>query len=147
MEPSARVSEGGHREGGSGGVTTLHPKLTEDPMTDERMAPAELLQKSGDGDFLRAVAEALAPKVAAPKRHGCWRLRSPAWAITLIVASPSIGTGIVPSGTPVPGFKVTIPGRSAAAATKPPATTCLRLRFRGAPPASRDARSRPTPPR
>jgi transposase-like protein len=27
-------------------------------MTDERMAPVELLQKSGDGDFLRTVAEA-----------------------------------------------------------------------------------------
>jgi CRP-like cAMP-binding protein len=27
-------------------------------MTDERMALVELLQKSGDGDFLRAVAEA-----------------------------------------------------------------------------------------
>jgi Transposase, Mutator family len=31
-------------------------KPTEDPMTDERMALVELLQKSGDGDFLRAVA-------------------------------------------------------------------------------------------
>ena len=40
-------------------VQTLHPKLTEDPMTDERMALVELLQKSGDGDFLRAVAEAV----------------------------------------------------------------------------------------
>ena len=28
-------------------------------MTDERMALLELLQKSGDGDFLRAVAEAV----------------------------------------------------------------------------------------
>ena len=28
-------------------------------MTDERMALAELLQKSGDGDFLRPVAEAV----------------------------------------------------------------------------------------
>jgi mutator family transposase len=28
-------------------------------MTDDRMALAELLQKSGDGDFLRAVAEAV----------------------------------------------------------------------------------------
>jgi transposase-like protein len=28
-------------------------------MTDERMALAELLQKSGDGDFLRTVAEAV----------------------------------------------------------------------------------------
>ena len=37
----------------------LHPELTEDPMTDDRMALVELLQKSGDGDFLRAVAEAV----------------------------------------------------------------------------------------
>ena len=28
-------------------------------MTDDRMAPVDLLQKSGDGDFLRAVAEAV----------------------------------------------------------------------------------------
>ena len=28
-------------------------------MTDERMVLAELLQKSGDGDFLRTVAEAV----------------------------------------------------------------------------------------
>ena len=37
----------------------LHPKPTEDPMTDERMALVDLLQKSGDGDSLRAVAEAV----------------------------------------------------------------------------------------
>ena len=37
----------------------FHPKPTEDPMTEERMALAELLQKSGDGDFLRTVAEAV----------------------------------------------------------------------------------------
>ena len=35
------------------------PATTEDPMTDDRMALVELLQKSGDGDFLRAVAEAV----------------------------------------------------------------------------------------
>jgi transposase-like protein len=34
-------------------------KCIEDPMTDDRMALVELLQKSGDGDFLRAVAEAV----------------------------------------------------------------------------------------
>jgi putative transposase len=38
---------------------TLHLELTEDPMTDDRMALVELLQKSGDSDFLRAVAEAV----------------------------------------------------------------------------------------
>jgi hypothetical protein len=35
------------------------PATTEDPITDDRMALVELLQKSGDGDFLRAVAEAV----------------------------------------------------------------------------------------
>ena len=34
----------------------LNPELTEEPMTDDRMALVELLQKSGDGDFLRSVA-------------------------------------------------------------------------------------------
>lgn len=33
--------------------------LTEGPMTEERMALAELVQKAGEGDFLRAVAEAV----------------------------------------------------------------------------------------
>ena len=33
------------------------PASTEDPMTDDRMALVELVQKSGDSDFLRAVAE------------------------------------------------------------------------------------------
>jgi putative transposase len=40
-------------------LETLHPKPTEDPMTEERMALVELPQKSGDGDVLRAVAEAV----------------------------------------------------------------------------------------
>src|ERR1700747_3509693 len=31
----------------------------EDPMTDERLALSELLEKAGDGDFLRSVAEAV----------------------------------------------------------------------------------------
>jgi putative transposase len=35
------------------------PASTEDPMTDDRMALVELLQKSGEGDFLRTVAEAV----------------------------------------------------------------------------------------
>jgi len=33
------------------------PRATEDPMTDERIALAELLQKKGDSDFLRAIPE------------------------------------------------------------------------------------------
>src|SRR3954469_9374558 len=32
---------------------------TEDPMTDERLPLSELLEKAGEGDFLRAVAEAV----------------------------------------------------------------------------------------
>src|SRR5215204_6001820 len=35
----------------------FHPAGTEDPMTEDRMALVELLQKSGDPDFLRSVAE------------------------------------------------------------------------------------------
>ena len=35
-------------------------------MTDERLPLAELLQKAGDGDFLRSVAEAVL--------HCSWRL-------------------------------------------------------------------------
>ena len=34
-------------------------KATEDPMTEDRMALIELLQKSGEADFLRAVAESV----------------------------------------------------------------------------------------
>lgn len=34
-------------------------KPTEDPMTEENITLAELLQKSGEGDFLRTVAEAV----------------------------------------------------------------------------------------
>src|SRR3981189_3024134 len=59
LEPGARVSE----RGSPGRCVTVEwrdpPATTEDPMTDERMALAELLQKSGDGDFLRSVAEAV----------------------------------------------------------------------------------------
>jgi len=36
-----------------------HRKPTEDPMTDDRMALVELLRKSDEGDFLRAVVEAV----------------------------------------------------------------------------------------
>src|ERR1700761_1158030 len=60
MELGARVSDGGSPgRAAKVEVQTLHPKPTEDPMTDDRMALVELLQKSGDGDFLRAVAEAV----------------------------------------------------------------------------------------
>src|SRR5947199_2930918 len=59
MEPGARVS--GRRS--PGGCVTVElrelPVTTEDPMTEDRMALVELLQKSGDSDFLRAVAEAV----------------------------------------------------------------------------------------
>src|ERR1700720_4219649 len=59
LEPGARVSE----RWSPGRCVTVElrepPATTEDPMTDDRMALVELLQKSGDGDFLRAVAEAV----------------------------------------------------------------------------------------
>jgi hypothetical protein len=52
MELGARVSDG-WSPGGSAKVALRDPsKPTEDPMTDERMALVELLQKSGDSDFL-----------------------------------------------------------------------------------------------
>ena len=60
MELGARVSDGwSSGRPAKVEVQTLHPKPAEDPMTDDRMAPVDLLQKSGDGDFLRAVAEAV----------------------------------------------------------------------------------------
>src|SRR5258707_15852066 len=59
LEPGARVSE----RWAPGRWVTVElgdpPAPPEDPMTEERMALVELLQKSGDGDFLRAVAEAV----------------------------------------------------------------------------------------
>src|SRR5580658_8109025 len=59
MELGARVSE----RWSPGRCVTVDlrepPAITEDPITDQRMALAELLQKSGDGDFLRSVAEAV----------------------------------------------------------------------------------------
>src|SRR5256885_13928042 len=59
LEPGARVSER-WSSGGSAKVELQgFIRATEDPMTEDRMALVELLQKSGDGDFLRAVAEAV----------------------------------------------------------------------------------------
>src|SRR5436853_2871894 len=59
LEPGARVSE----RWSPGRCVTVEwgeaPAITEDPMAEDRMALVELLQKSGDGDFLRAVAEAV----------------------------------------------------------------------------------------
>jgi putative transposase len=60
MELGARVSDGwSPGRAAKVEVQTLHPELTEDPMTDDRMALVDLLQKSGDSDFLRAVAQAV----------------------------------------------------------------------------------------
>ena len=60
MEHGARVSDGWSL-GGSATVELANftPSEPEDPMTEETMTLAELLQKSGDGDFLKAVAEAV----------------------------------------------------------------------------------------
>jgi hypothetical protein len=38
-------------------------------MTEDRMALVELLQKSGDSDFLRAVAEAVLQILSRPSRN------------------------------------------------------------------------------
>src|SRR5258708_15326084 len=59
LEPGGRVSERGSRGRWVKVELRDPPATTEDPMTEERMALVELLQKSGDGDFLRAVAEAV----------------------------------------------------------------------------------------
>jgi putative transposase len=59
LELGARVSER-WSPGRPAKVVLRHPpEPSEDPMTEERMALSELLQKSGDGDFLRTVAEAV----------------------------------------------------------------------------------------
>ena len=57
MEPVARVSERWSPRRAA--KVELRCFTTEDPMTDDRMALVDLLQKTGDGDFLRAVAEAV----------------------------------------------------------------------------------------
>jgi len=57
MEPGARERQGAIGKVRYGGLAKT-PATTADPMTDDRMALVELLQKSGEGDFLRAVAEA-----------------------------------------------------------------------------------------
>jgi hypothetical protein len=60
LEPGARVSE--RWSSGRAAKVELQRcslRATEDPMTDDRKALVELLQKSGESDFLRAVAEAV----------------------------------------------------------------------------------------
>ena len=56
LEPGACVSE----RWSPGRCVTVElrepPAITEDPMTEDRMALVELLQKSGESDFMRAVA-------------------------------------------------------------------------------------------
>ncbi len=60
MELGARVSDGwSPGRPAKVELQRFAQKPTEDPMTEDRMALVELLQKSGDGDFLRAVAEAV----------------------------------------------------------------------------------------
>jgi hypothetical protein len=60
FEPGARVSERwSSRERRLRWIAQGSPEATENPMIDERMAFVELVQKSGDGDFRRAVAQAV----------------------------------------------------------------------------------------
>src|SRR2546425_4026219 len=55
MEPGARMGENVvAREG-----AWVELRRPEDPITEDRMVLAELLQKSGDGDFHKTVAEAV----------------------------------------------------------------------------------------
>src|SRR5262245_45845112 len=60
MQPGARVSDR-WSPGRAAKVVLQHPTPSRPrtPMTDDRMALVGLLQKSGDGDFLRSVAEAV----------------------------------------------------------------------------------------
>jgi hypothetical protein len=58
MEPGARVSERLSSEGCATVGLRGPPASPEASMTDGRMALVELLQKSGDADFPRSVAEA-----------------------------------------------------------------------------------------
>jgi putative transposase len=60
MEHGARVSDGWSL-GGSARVelSDFNLKPTEAPMTEENITLTDLLQKSGEGDFLRTVAEAV----------------------------------------------------------------------------------------
>jgi putative transposase len=50
---------GGHRAHRQGGSGELHPPEEMIPMTDDRLPLAELMAKTGDGDFLRTVAESV----------------------------------------------------------------------------------------
>jgi Transposase, Mutator family len=59
MEPGGRVTERWSRGECCYGGFAKPTRNTEDPMTDDRMALVELLQKSGEADFLRGVAEAV----------------------------------------------------------------------------------------
>ena len=43
-----------------------HPRPAEGPMTEDKLPLAELLAKSGDADFLRAVAEAVLQMLMKP---------------------------------------------------------------------------------
>jgi putative transposase len=59
MEPGARVND--RWSPGRSAKVELQGfiRATEDPMTEDRMALVELLQKSGEADFLRGVAESV----------------------------------------------------------------------------------------
>src|SRR6201996_2506926 len=54
-----RSRRGGHRASRLRWSCRLQPKRARGPMTEERLVLAELLEKAGESDFLRAVAEAV----------------------------------------------------------------------------------------
>ena len=94
-------------------------------MTDERMALVELLQKSGDGDFLRAVAEAVLQILMEADVEGLIGAATSAQPIGSITA---MATVTAPS----------TPGSARSACASP---SCARV------PTSRPSWSRARPPR
>ena len=82
MEPGAREREVVTGKGGYGGVATLHPRATEDPMTDDRMALVDPLQSGPAATprlaFLLGTIEQHQPGTPHMSRAG-WR-RSDYWS-------------------------------------------------------------------
>ena len=60
------VGWGGHRIGGLGWSCEALTRTKEDLMAEDRLPPAELMQKAGGDDFLRSVAEAVVQLLIGP---------------------------------------------------------------------------------
>jgi hypothetical protein len=101
MKHVAHVSEKPLPERGAAVDLPEPPVTTEDPITDGRIAFIELLQKSREGDFLRALAEAVLPDLDGCRRRRLIGARQHEGSAdrsletrlgTLSLASPSIST-------------------------------------------------------